>query len=308
MAKRKKSSSNTPSHSQGDSSGSTKDGSKTQDLIIVLPGDDVSQHIRTVDSSDEVILLGTGLRRRSSNDEDSAVYATLSGCLQYNFRSGGSNKRKKHVYWIRSSNSAPLQIEDRVVGIVQERVGPDGAGGDYYRLFLGNAETTAILSNLSFEGATKRNKPTLEAGQVLYARISEWIPELEPVLSCQLGPHDSSAIKSKDWMTNEGIYGVLHGGTLLTVSSGLARVLLAPGGVALWESVTKHELTSRFEVAIGVNGLIWLHASPSPEAIVVLQNAILNSQLLTPEQTAGMVQQLAFTMRKEMQKHEDAMG
>jgi exosome complex component RRP40 len=142
---------------------------------------------------------------------------------------------------------------------------PDGAGGEYYRIHLGYKETmdsTAILSNLSFEGATRRNKPSLESGQVLYARIAESVPGMEHVLSCQLGPHRGSAIKSKDWMTNEGVYGILQGCTILQVSSGLARTLLS-ADAPLWESVTRHALTSTFEIAIGVNGLLWLHASPS---------------------------------------------
>mmetsp|Transcript_7217 Transcript_7217/g.9378 ORF Transcript_7217/g.9378 Transcript_7217/m.9378 type:complete len:310 (-) Transcript_7217:159-1088(-) len=308
MAKRK----NAPSTPNVDTSSNNDSKEK---LIFVLPGDNVSQYIKA--DAEATILLGTGLQRRRqvrNDDSDSdnlAVYATLSGCLQYTFRTtGGKKKKQSHVYWIRSSNStgrnSSLQLQDRVVGIIQERAGPDGAGGDYYRVLLGNADTTALLSNLNFEGATRRNKPTLELGQVLYARIDEWVPGLEPVLSCKLGPHDSAAVKTKDWMTNEGIYGVLQGGTVLTVSTGLARILLTPKGVVLWDSVSKHELTSAFEIAIGVNGLIWLHASPSPQAIVVLQNAILNSQLLTPEQTAGMVQQLVHTMRKQIQRELDA--
>ncbi|KAL7579475.1 hypothetical protein ACA910_007858 [Epithemia clementina (nom. ined.)] len=285
------------------------------DLIFVLPGDDISSHIVQQVGEKDKIMLGTGLRR-STTTNNNHVYATLSGCLQYQCRSsggggGGKNKPsiKKHVYWIRSSNSArQVQVQDRVVGIVQERVGPDGAGGEYYRVSLG-AETrmTAVLSNLSFEGATKRNKPNLEPGQVLYARIAEYVPCLEPVLSCQLGPNDNSSIKAKDWMTNEGVYGILQGGTVFPVTLGLARVLLSSSAGGLWESVTRHPLTSKFEIAIGVNGLIWIHASPSPHATIVLQNAVINSQLLTPEQTAGMVQQLVYTMQKQMKRQQDSL-
>ena len=62
-------------------------------------------------------------------------------------------------------------LEDRVVGIVEERAGSDGAGGDLYRINIG-ASHPALLSNLQFEGATKRNKPSFQPGQLLYARVS----------------------------------------------------------------------------------------------------------------------------------------
>ena len=295
-------------------------------LVFVLPGDDISHHIvQKQPSGEDKILLGTGLRRFSSGSSDDGemvsngssldgrVHATLSGCLQYQCRStsSGKKKHKKHVFWIQSSNAArPIQVHDRVVGIVQERIGPDGAGGEYVRIHLGKESipSTAVLSNLSFEGATKRNKPNLEVGQVLYARVAEYETCLEPVLSCQLGPNDSTAIKAKDWMTNEGVYGVLQGGTAFSVTPGLARVLLSPEAGGLWESVTRHTLTSTFEISIGVNGLLWIHANPSPQATIVLQNAILNSQLLTPEQTAAMVKQLAYTVQKHMQRHQDRTG
>ena len=306
---------------------SKDDDDDDDDVIFVLPGDIVSHHLVQPQQPGDKILLGTGLARRSNNNnnnnssKEDDVYATLSGILHYQCRSlGGSNgkkssstsslvskKKKKHVYWIQSSNSGrPLvQVHDRVVGIVHERIGPDGMGGEYYRLHLGDeTRMTAVLSNLSFEGATKRNKPHLEIRQVLYARVKEYLAGLEPVLSCQLGPHDTS-IPTKDWMTNEGIYGILQGGTVFTVSHGLARVLLSQKASGLWESVTRHELTSTFEIAIGVNGLVWIHATPSPQATIILQNAILNSQLLTPEQTVAMVQQLVYTMQKQIQREQD---
>jgi exosome complex component RRP40 len=103
-------------------------------------------------------------------------------------------------------------------------------------------------------------------------------------------------------MTNEGCYGELRGGTVCRITSGLARELLQPQNVVL------SELSRRvaFEVAIGVNGYLWIHSS-RPQYTIVIQNAILNSSVLTDEQVRAMVQSLVYTVEKQLQKQKDAM-
>jgi exosome complex component RRP40 len=181
-------------------------------------------------------------------------------------------------------------------------MGSDGAGGDLYRVDIG-ASAHASLSNLAFEGASKRNKPQFQAGQVLYCRISELFNgHLDPELSCILGPHDSG-IARKEWMTNEGAYGELKGGTVTRISTGLARQLLLPNSLVLAE-LSKHKIA--FEVAIGVNGFLWIH-SQKPDYTILIQNAITNSEVLTPEQIRSMVKALVYTVEKQIQQDLDSM-
>jgi exosome complex RNA-binding protein Rrp4 len=59
-----------------------------------------------------------------------------------------------------------------------------------------------------------------------------------------------------------------------------------------------------FEVAVGVNGFLWIH-STAPEYTILIQNAICNSAVLTPAQVRGMVKQLVYTVRKQMQQDQD---
>jgi len=293
--------------------------SSNPELIVVLPGDNVTKHIvfpTTVDKADPLVAtssssannsrppqpllkLGTGLRY---DDATQQVYATLAGRLECPAANSNSHKA---VYFVRTNvQRYRPALEDRVVGLVQERIGPDGNGGDWYRIHIGAAHP-AILSNLSFEGATKRNKPFLQTGQLLYCRVSSVHPQgyLEPVLSCLLGPHDVG-VPRKDWMTAEGVYGELKGGTVCRISTGLARELLKPGNVVLQALAVQHKLV--FEVAIGVNGYLWIH-SARPEYTVAIQNAIQNSEVLTEEQTRAMVQSLLYTVEKQIQKNRDAM-
>ena len=258
---------------------------------VVLPGDNVTEHL-SASASSTVPKLGTGLRMDTSTQQ---VYATAAGRLEC--------RKNNHTYFVRQNLTRYRPaLQDRVLGIVEERVGPDGNGGDYHRINLAAAHP-AILSNLAFEGATKRNRPNLLPGQVVYARVDNLHHGLlETELSCVLGPHDAG-VPRKDWMTNEACYGPLRGGTVCKVATGLARELLQPDNVVLHELSKAHWA---FEIAVGVNGFVWIH-SASPEQTVAIQNAVQNSEVLTEEQVRAMVKSIVYTAEKQIQQRNDAM-
>lgn len=255
----------------------------SSDSKVLLPGDKVS-----IPSN---LQLGPGLRRSPNG---TTALATLPGILI---------QTPKHAY-IRHNRKRYLPIaQERVIGVVVDRMGADsGGGGDLYRLEI-NAASYGILNNLSFEGASKRNTPQFQPGQVLYCRVSElYDGNLDPELSCVLGPHDAG-VPRKEWLTNEGTYGELKGGTVTKISLGLARQLLLPNNLVLAE-LSKNKFP--FEVAVGVNGFLWIH-SVKPEYAVLIQNAITNSEVLTPEQVRAMVRSLVYTVEKQVQQDRDAM-
>lgn len=246
--------------------------------ITVLPGDDVSKVIKQISRGSP--KLGVGLRK-----ETTSVFSTVAGSLEY--RSG--------VVFVKQNTRRyrPI-VEDRVIGIVEERVASDGAGGDIYRINIGSPHP-ALLSNLSFEGATKRNKPVLLSGMLLYARIATCPRSMDPILSCQLGSLDVG-VPRRDWMTNEGTYGELVAGTCCKIPLGLTRQLLEERNVVL--QVLSQYLA--FEVCIGVNGYIWIHSSKA-EHTILIQNAILNSEVLTESQVRGMVKSLVDIVNKKLE-------
>jgi exosome complex component RRP40 len=256
----------------------------SNELTIVLPGDDVSEKIRQ--TTRKAPKLGIGLRYDEVTER---VIATIAGRLE----------QRSNTYYVKQNTTRyrPLQ-EDRVIGIVEDRVASDGSGGDIYRVNIGGPHP-AQLSNLSFEGATKRNKPNLSTGTLLYCRIQSNPPAMDPVLSCQLGPHDAG-VPRKDWMTNEGTYGELKGGTCRKIPLGLARELLYPDNLVLREISN----SIAFEVCVGVNGFLWVH-SPRPEYTIMIQNAILNSQVLTTSQVRGMVKALAETVNRQIEEDQE---
>ena len=80
-----------------------------------------------------------------------------------------------------------------MVGIIEDK------GGDSYRVNIFSG-ASAILNKLSFEGATKRNRPDLHIGDVVYCMVSLAHRHLETELTCCT----SSGIK-KGWSSGEAV-------------------------------------------------------------------------------------------------------
>ena len=82
-----------------------------------------------------------------------------------------------------------------MVGVVEDK------GGDFYKVNI-FAGAPALLDRLAFDGATKRNKPELRRGDVLYARVTMADRDLDTSLSCMVttGP-------KKDWSSGECVSG-----------------------------------------------------------------------------------------------------
>jgi exosome complex component RRP40 len=274
------------------------------DLPFCLPGDDVTIHVvgKDVDrnnskNSQTVVKIGPGLQWNQREDK---VYATTAGPLSIGARSS--------CYFIPSARTGRYEpaVHDRVVGIVEDRMGSDGAGGDVYRIHIG-ASHPATLSNLQFDGTTKRNKPSLKAGQIVYARVANLhAGRLDPELSCQLSSQEEGQqnLTRRDWMTDEGCYGVLAGGTLVPVSMDLCSQLLQAKQPqhAVWQELSAAQLPC--ELAVGCNGLVWIH-SASPEITILLHNLLQNAAVLTASQTVAMIRQLVTHYRREQHVYED---
>ena len=69
----------------------------------------------------------------------------------------------------------------------------------------------------------------------------------------------------KDWNSGESVYGPLQEGLLCTVSLAYAKQLLKPDSVLL-NCLGRH---LAFEVAIGLNGVVWTKAVDCMQAIVI---------------------------------------
>jgi exosome complex component RRP40 len=144
---------------------------------IVFPGQDVTSLFT---KGEHLLKIGKGLVRTHDR-----IVATLPGQLCY---------RPPASYWIESCGKRYVpRTGDQVVGVIEDR------GGDFYIVNIFTGANT-ILSRLSFEGATKRNKPELKKGDVIYARVDKAGKDMDTELSCI----SSSGIK-KEWSCGETV-------------------------------------------------------------------------------------------------------
>ncbi|KAJ7147056.1 exosome complex exonuclease RRP40 [Mycena crocata] len=207
-------------------------------MSIVLPGQRVpADHVN--------LKLGPGLLQITGNSNGGAstsasIIATRAGSL--NHSANGSR------WWVENNSRRYVPAsQESVIGVVVQKA------GEAFRVDIGSAQP-ASLDGLAFEGATKRNKPNLKIGNLVYARISLAHKDMEPELEC----FDAQTRKS------EG-FGELKGGFMVRCSLGMCRQLLDPKHFLL------PLLGARFplEAAVGVNGRVWVSAKDAREVIAM---------------------------------------
>ncbi|XP_059052139.1 exosome complex component RRP40 [Achroia grisella] len=216
---------------------------------VVLPGD-FSEEIEAAGGKGKIIL-GPGLRK-----EIKKVYVTKAGVLR---------KRAPNTFWVDSYQKRYVPSRgENVIGVVVQKA------GDIFRVDIGSS-CNASLSYLSFENATKKNRPEVQVGDVLYAKMLVASKDMEPEIVCV----DSHGKK--------GRLGVLNEGFVFRCSLNLVRKILNPN-CKLIESM-KNEWP--FELAAGMNGRIWIRANSMRETIAV-GNAILASEYLSNDEIKSM--------------------
>eukprot|EP00794_Sanderia_malayensis_P008250 gene8250-9132_t len=221
---------------------------------VVMPGD-VLGEIDPTSKEKEKIKLGPGLRQ-----ENGQVFACKAGILR---------SKKPKIFWIDSNQKRYVAVKgDSVIGIIAK------TGADNYRVDIGTS-IPAALGNLSFDGATKRNRPNLQIGDIVYAKLSLANKDMEPELTCI----DSSGKAN-------GL-GQLSGGFLIVVSIGLARKLLRSDYLVL-HLLGKH---FPFEVTVGLNGRVWIKSNGILNTVAIA-NAITKSEYASDEQIKKIVNEV----------------
>ncbi|XP_063939162.1 uncharacterized protein LOC108197706 isoform X2 [Daucus carota subsp. sativus] len=134
----------------------------------------------------------------------------------------------------------------------------------------------AFLPVLAFEGGTRRNIPKFEVGTLIYVRVVKANIGMNPELSCM----DASGKAAE--------FGPLKDGYMFESSTGLSRMLLSSPTCPVLEALGKK---LSFEIAVGLNGRAWVNAA-SPSTVILVSNAIMNSETLTGVQQKLMVDKL----------------
>ncbi|KAF7989008.1 hypothetical protein HCN44_007318 [Aphidius gifuensis] len=225
---------------------------------IVMPGDTIK--VATPQNPKEKIILGPGLRR-----DGDILYACKAGLLKF---------RTPSIYYVDSYQRRYIPNRgESVVGIVTQKA------GDIFKVDIGASEQ-ASLPYLAFEGATKRNRPDVQIGDIVFAKLLIASKDMEPELVCV----DSQGKKGK--------LGVLGpDGLLISCSLNLTRKLLNPNN-RLFTLFAKEQA---YEIAVGMNGKIWLKARSIKET-VALANGILASEYTPTDKILSLCNDIAQTV------------
>eukprot|EP01100_Stratorugosa_tubuloviscum_P014839 TRINITY_DN8168_c0_g1_i1.p1 TRINITY_DN8168_c0_g1~~TRINITY_DN8168_c0_g1_i1.p1 ORF type:complete len:283 (+),score=138.85 TRINITY_DN8168_c0_g1_i1:46-849(+) len=201
------------------------------------------------------LVLGTGLYQ--NND---SIVASKAGMLRF---------KRPHKFWVECNALRYVpSVEDPVLGIIIDR------NMDSYKVDIGCA-LMATLPVLAFEGATKKNRPNIQIGALVYARVVVANKDMEPELVC-------TSISGK---ADE--FGEIKDGYAFKTSLSLAKNILLGRCPALKLLGTKFA----FEIAVGINGRIWINSN-SISTTLKVANILSNSEFLNIEQLAVMIDEL----------------
>lgn len=176
------------------------------------------------------------------------------------------------------------------------------SSADYFHCMVTPHTAHALLGQLSFEGATKKTRPMLKQGELVYARV----------LSVGIGAGaevELTCVNPATGKAEPGGLGPLVGGMVFDVSTGMAARLIrassasadltdaVEGLVVLSELDKKLESVGGFEIAVGRNGKVWVDCSNAGDSAVPATVAIGRCLQQTDEGNLGTSEQKKLVSR-----------
>ncbi|TKS65030.1 Exosome complex component RRP40 [Collichthys lucidus] len=230
---------------------------------VLLPGDEFSPEADdsislTEQVKPEKVVCGPGLRRSGAR-----LVVCKSGVLRH---------KQPNMFWMESQQRRYVPAKgETIIGIVTVK------SGDVFKVDCGGSEQ-ASLSYLAFEGATKRNRPNVQVGDLVFAQFIIANKDMEPELVCM----DSSGRAN-----GMGVFG--GGGLLFSVSLGLVRRLLSPHSEVL------SDLQQLFpcELVVGMNGRLWVKSSRVQQTLVIA-NLLQSCDTMTTQQRRELFRRLSI--------------
>ncbi|KAF7588951.1 Exosome component 3 [Aspergillus hancockii] len=240
--------------------------------LILLPGDEVpSEYLPSTNSVP--LRLGAGLRLLSQPSSSSStppshvISATQPGILS-------TDNKRNAVSILSTPNRRYIPTPNDLVIAQVHHSSPD-----YFHCMITPQAPQALLGQLAFEGATKKTRPMLKQGDLIYARV----------LSTGLGAGaevELTCVNPATGRAEPGGLGPLTGGMIFDVSTGLAARLMkassssaeqqdgVAGLVVLDELGKKLEKAGGFEIAVGRNGKVWVDCANGGDAAIKATVAI----------------------------------
>ncbi|XP_056328247.1 exosome complex component RRP40 [Danio aesculapii] len=228
---------------------------------VVLPGDLLFSfsppEAGDANPKADRMICGPGLRRSG---------AEIRVC-----RAGVLKHKQPNMYWVNCQQRRYVPAKgESVIGIVTAK------SGDVFKVDVGGSEQ-ASLSYLAFEGATKRNRPNVQVGDLVFGQFTIANKDMEPELVC---------IDSCGRANGMGVFG--GDGLLFKVSLGLVRRLLAPHS----DLVSDLEKMFPCEMVVGLNGRVWVKAR-TVQHTLILSNLLEACENMSAAQRQTLLRRVA---------------
>jgi exosome complex component RRP40 len=162
------------------------------------------------------------------------------------------------------------KVDDFVIGTITYK------SSEFYKVDIGSY-THAILNSKDFEGATKKIKPNLNIGDVIFARVDKLNKYDSPALSC------ISETENKNWASGESYFGVLKDGMVYNFPK-----------VHTWDYISNNYALERlrdyisYEICIGYNGKVYIN-SDLLENMSKIYEVLLKSTKLTEDEAEKLL-------------------
>jgi exosome complex component RRP40 len=180
-------------------------------------------------------------------------------------KAGTVQEQKKSIQVLNSQKRYIPKLGDFVIGKVVAK------NQEQYRVDIGSA-FSANLDALSFEGATKRNRPNLNIGSIVYCQVSLADKDLEPEVVCINGSGKADGM------------GELLDGYVITCTLNFGASL-ADANNQILKSVG--EITP-FEVVAGWNGRVWIKTTTVKSQILLI-NLLCSADGISSDQLPSLL-------------------
>jgi exosome complex RNA-binding protein Rrp4 len=143
------------------------------------------------------------------------------------------------------------KVGDMVIGIITQKT------YEYFKLNI-STNKDATLNSIDFEGATRKTRPNLNVGDIVFALVEKENKYSNVTLTCK------SEKNKKGWMTGESEFGELKDGKVFEMGRFLCLKFLDD------KDLRKRlkECVKSLKIKIGMNGRIWIKA----DDIFLIQN------------------------------------
>ncbi|KAJ9656180.1 exosome non-catalytic core subunit rrp40 [Neophaeococcomyces mojaviensis] len=197
------------------------------ETMVVLPGDPIDSNVLPTAQKRKI---GLGIKQEVNTND---FTSTIAGKVEVD------HKKKSAVV------STP---KARYVAKTGDSVIAQVRGGSFetFHLNINAYSPPAILSHFAFEGASKKTRPQLKNGDLVYARVAFAQKNMEIELTC-VNPSTGKA---------DGL-GQLNDGMVFDVSLQLADRLLKKQLASLMEELG-NKIPGGFELVVGKNGKVWV--------------------------------------------------